>query len=112
VAAEFHISMRQGDRRELILTISGDLDVVSAPQLRQGFLDIVSERGMPDLVVLDCEGVTFIDSTGMGLFIGLHRRLTEAGADLLIVNLNERVGKPLRLTGLDQALKIEWTGGD
>ncbi len=55
----------------------GEVDVATAPALRAA-VDEALDRGPADVVV-DLPGVTFIDSTGLGVLIGARRRCLDAG---------------------------------
>ena len=60
-----------------IVAVSGELDLASVPQLRSCLTDLIG-RGEHRMVV-DLSGVTFCDSTALGVFVGAHRRVTSGG---------------------------------
>jgi anti-anti-sigma factor len=59
--------------RWAVLHVAGELDLVTAPEVRQRVHDVVAE-GRHD-VVLDLSGVFFCDSSGVGLLIASRRLL-------------------------------------
>ena len=59
-------SRQVGDRT--IVVVGGEIDVYTAPKLREKLIDLVS-AGNYHLVV-DMEGVEFLDSTGLGVLVG------------------------------------------
>jgi anti-sigma B factor antagonist len=66
-----------------VATLDGRLDLRSAPGLRlQGAAALASARGR---LVLDLGAVTFIDSSGLGVLVGLHREAARLGGSLTIV---------------------------
>lgn len=59
------------------------------------------------LLVLDLAGVTFVDSTGLGLLIGVARRMRDGGGELRLRGCRRSVRRVLTLSGLDHVLAIE-----
>jgi anti-sigma B factor antagonist len=87
-----------------ILEVRGDLDVCSAPALRDALVGVVAEgRGR---VVVDLSAVTFLDSAGLGTLVLEHRRVRAEGGWLRIVRSPGPVDELLELTGLDRALPL------
>lgn len=69
-------------RRIACVLPQGELDIVSAPELR-GALDSLDEAS---LVVVDLAQVTFLDSTVLGVVVAAARRLAACGRRLIIAN--------------------------
>lgn len=87
-----------------ILSASGEIDVVSAPEIRTGVVNLVAQ-GRTDLV-LDFERVDFIDSFGLGVMVGALKRVNSHGGRLRVVIRETRVRGVLELTGIDRVLDI------
>jgi anti-sigma B factor antagonist len=81
------------------LAPSGELDLATAPQLRQDLVDV--SAGSATLVVLDLANVAFLDSVGLSVIIGGYKRLHRRGAALYIANPQPVVRKVLGLTRVD-----------
>jgi anti-anti-sigma factor len=82
----------------------GELDISTALRLEDELHRI--EAGGPQLIVLDLQQLSFMDSTGLRLLISADARAREAGRDVAIVQGNEMVQRVLRLTRLDERLHI------
>ncbi|UZN02424.1 STAS domain-containing protein [Cellulomonas sp. S1-8] len=93
-----------------VLHVSGEIDVASADRLRERTTLLVAQ-GRTDLVV-DLTGVTFLDSTGLGLLVGTLKRVRTLGGDLVLVVDSERLLKVFRITGLTQVFDIRETVAD
>ena len=77
----------------------GDIDLATAPQLRQDLVD-ASASGST-LVVLDLERVEFLDSVGISVIVGGHKRLRHEGRRLHLAAPQAIVRRVLGLTRLD-----------
>ena len=87
-----------GADRYRVVNVTGEVDVATAPKLRES-LDAAIGRGTP-LLVVDLSAVTFIDSTGLGVLIGASRQVDDAGASLRLVVSEPRIIKLFEITGL------------
>ncbi|MGH9056731.1 MAG: STAS domain-containing protein [Acidimicrobiales bacterium] len=90
-----------------VLTVSGEVDVYSAPRLREKLVELVSQGHRQ--VVVDLEGVDFLDSTGLGVLVGGLKRLRSHDGDLSIVCSQARVLKVFEITGLTTVFNISDT---
>lgn len=90
-----------------VLTLSGEVDIYSSPALRNA-LAAASAEGC-SMIVVDLNGVSFIDSSGLGVLVGALRRAREAGGDLKVVSAQEFVGRIMRITGLDHVFALHAT---
>jgi anti-sigma B factor antagonist len=83
-----------------VVHASGDLDLATADQLR-ATLDQILETGAT-LVVLDLTEVDFLDSSTLGVFIRIHKRLTERDGALELICPRKAILRILQMTGLDR----------
>jgi anti-sigma B factor antagonist len=88
----------------VVLEIGGEIDVYTAPRLRERLLELVSAGTKH--VVVDLAKVDFLDSTGLGVLVGAHRRLRASHGTLSLVCSHERLLKIFRITGLDSVFEI------
>ncbi|CAB4868616.1 unannotated protein [freshwater metagenome] len=61
--------------------------------------------GSPKLV-LDLTETTFVDSTALGVIIGLVKRVRPVGGDVVLVNVDPEIARTLAITGLDELLNV------
>lgn len=102
-AMELTLQTRTAGKRTVV-EVSGEIDMYTSSQLRTALLQLLDD-GVVDIAV-DVEGVDFCDSTGLGVFIGMLRRLREVDGSLVIVCDRPQMLKIFQLTGLDRVLDI------
>jgi len=81
-----------------VLRVAGEVDVYSASALRERTLDLVAAGAVH--IVIDLGGVTFIDSSGLGVLVGCLKRLREHDGSLTLVIDADRVLRVFEITGL------------
>lgn len=87
-----------------VVEVAGEVDIATAPDLR-GALEEVREKGAIRIVI-DLEGVTFMDSSGLEVLVGASKGLEERGGRLALVCEDGPVHRVLRITGLDKGLDL------
>ena len=92
----------EGDRT--IVVVGGEIDVYTAPKLREQLIDLVS-AGQYHMVV-DMEGVEFLDSTGLGVLVGGLKKVRAHNGSLQLVCNQDRLLKIFRITGLAKVFVI------
>jgi anti-sigma B factor antagonist len=100
------VSMTERDD-VVIMTVSGEVDVYTAPQLRSALEERVAAEQIK--IVIDLQGVGFLDSTGLGVLVGRLKALRKIGGSLRVVCTDERILRLFAITGLDQVLPIHDT---
>jgi anti-sigma B factor antagonist len=98
---EVSIEQRSGG---VHVTLTGELDISTAQRLEDDLRRVEAEG--PELIVLDLQPLTFMDSTGLRLVITADIRARQEGRRLVIVQGNEMVQRVMRLTRLDERLDI------
>lgn len=104
VSTELSIQRRDDDRG-VVLALFGELDVVSAPSL-QHVLDEVLEQPHAR-VMLDLNGLRFVDSAGVSVLIRAKQRAAVDGRTLVLRRPNEQLERVFALVGLANWLEIE-----
>jgi anti-sigma B factor antagonist len=90
-----------------VVDVTGEIDVYTAPALREKLTALVDD-GHVDLVVNLTE-VRFMDSTGLGLLVGVLKRVRGLDGRLQLVIDSERLLKVFRITALTQVFTIRET---
>jgi anti-sigma B factor antagonist len=81
-----------------VVSLRGEIDVYTAPRLRQALIDLV-EGGAKDIVV-DMDRVDFLDSTGLGVLVGGLKRVKSNEGEMKLVVTQDRIMKIFDITGL------------
>jgi anti-sigma B factor antagonist len=87
-----------------VVSVVGEIDVYSAPQLRQCLLDVIS--GGAKHLIVDLDGVTFMDSSGLGVLVGALKRVRVEEGSLWLVCDRSLLVKTFRITGLTKVFPI------
>jgi anti-sigma B factor antagonist len=95
----------QGD--VTVLDVGGEVDVYTAPKLREKLVELVSDGHYN--IVVDMTKVEFLDSTGLGVLVGGLKRVRSHNGGLELVCNQERILKIFRITGLTKVFPIHDT---
>jgi anti-sigma B factor antagonist len=106
---EFRIEERL-DGALPVITVIGEIDVATAPQLRESLHGVITVGRAT--VALDLLAVTFIDSTALGVLVGGLKRCRELGGELHVVVADPRIRKIFEITGLDKVFPLARTLAD
>ncbi len=104
VTMPLQISVSQMVDRTLVV-LAGELDNATAPYLRQRLAEVVGECAGD--VVLDVGLLTFVDSTGLSLFLTLQKNLQSRGYTLTIFSPTPTTRRLIHVTGLTEVLCIQ-----
>ena len=91
-------------RQDGAVVIAGRLDAAQSPAA-QAFLDKVQGT-----VTLDCSGLDYISSAGLGVLLKTQKRLLAAGGKLRLVGLKPHLRDIFTYSGFDQLFEIESAG--
>ena len=95
--------LRQGS--ETLVSLSGELDLSSAPPLRELLSRVLDDDRLHRLVV-DLSDLIYLDSTGLSVFVTAHKRASASGVEFSLANPKPSVGQLFKVTALDQVFEI------
>ena len=87
-----------------VVDVKGEIDVYTAPKLREKLIELVSEGSHN--VVVNLEGVDFLDSTGLGVLVGALKRVKAHEGTLALVCTQDKILKIFKITGLTKVFPI------
>jgi anti-sigma B factor antagonist len=87
-----------------VVAVGGEIDVYTAPRLRDKITELVGD-GVYHLII-DMEGVEFLDSTGLGVLVGGLKKVRAHDGSLQLICTQERLLKIFRITGLAKVFTI------
>ena len=93
-----------------VLAVRGEIDVATAPQLRERLLSRADHDHV--IVIVDMTDVSFVDSTALGVIVSGAKRLRSGGGDLRLVVTEPHIAKVLAITGLTEVFQIYATPGE
>jgi anti-sigma B factor antagonist len=102
-AGAFSIVEQRPDQATTVIACAGELDLSTAPQLKWRLVDAL-EAGLSAIVV-DLGDVVFMDSTALGVLVGVRRSL-DVGARLAVVCTHPAVVNIFQVAGLDGAFEL------
>lgn len=88
-----------------VATIEGAIDVATVPRLRDELLRAV-HRWRGHLLIVDLDGVTVLDDTGLGILLGAAATARRAGGDVQLICSVPGLVERFALTGLDRAITV------
>ena len=91
---------------DTVIAVSGELDVHTAPDLTEVLSPAIAAR---QPVIVDLTDVTFMDSSGLSVFVTALKRAREADTTLVLVVSEPRVMRVFSITGIDTLIDIHAT---
>jgi anti-sigma B factor antagonist len=100
---------RKWIERVVVLSVRGDIDALTAPQLSDAILDALSEE--PSAMIVDLSAVDFMASSGMAVLVSTQERVTPTAVFGVVAD-GPGTSRPLKLMGLDAVIPIHPTLDD
>lgn len=85
--------------------IEGEIDTYTAPILREELDALEFEKDV--LIQIDLSKVSYLDSTGLGIFVAFYKKVVKENAHLKLVGLTARLIRLFEITGLSELMDIE-----
>jgi anti-sigma B factor antagonist len=103
----FDITTEQLGEGRHVISLSGEVDLYTAPEFKQQLLEVIAQGAQT--VIVDLTNTTFIDSTTLGVLVGGVKRLRPNGGQLSLVCSDRNITKIFEITGLDRVFTIHAT---
>ncbi|SFE35854.1 anti-sigma B factor antagonist [Lentibacillus persicus] len=99
-----NIDVTEGNGKSA-MKLAGEIDAYTAPQLKEKLLPLTKIEN--NQVEVDLEGVHYMDSTGLGVFISALKSVNESDSKMRLINLQNRVLRLFQITGLDEIITLD-----
>ncbi len=87
-----------------VIKLSGNLNAATSQEFRLNITDVM-ESGAK-IILVDCQDVTFMDSSGLGALVLAFKTLRAANTKLVLCSINEQVRILFELTSMDKVFEI------
>lgn len=89
---------------QVMVKINGEIDAYTAPKLRESLKQFESKKNIH--MIVDLSDVSYMDSTGLGVFVGLFKLLRGNEGGLKLTGLSPRLKRLFQITGLAEIMGI------
>jgi anti-sigma B factor antagonist len=100
----FELSTAEIGSREFAVSLSGDVDLYTAPELKSVLYRLID--GGARRIVVDLTSATFIDSTTLGVLLGALKHFRPSGGELVLVCADPNIRRIFEITLLDRVFAI------
>ncbi|HLS65853.1 MAG TPA: STAS domain-containing protein [Pseudogracilibacillus sp.] len=87
---------------------AGEIDVYTAPILKEKLIPLTEEQGAK--IKVDLHETSYLDSTGLGIFINAYKSAEKHGSELTFIHLHDRILRLFKVTGLYKIMDIKESG--
>lgn len=84
--------------------LTGEIDAYTAPKLKERLMEAAKGEGVK--MNIDLSGVSYMDSTGLGVFVGIFKLLRGNNGDMKLTGMTERLQRLFDITGLADVMDI------
>ncbi|HKC22130.1 MAG TPA: STAS domain-containing protein [Gaiellaceae bacterium] len=99
------VSVSRFGTDSFVVAAGGELDLFTSERLREKLADVLELGGRRILV--DLTGVSFMDSTALGVLVGAGKELQASGGQMVLVADDPRVKRVIEITGLARVFRVE-----
>lgn len=101
---ELSVQIDEGRPPYHVVSVTGELDVYTAPQLREALAQVANDGHRQ--IVVDLDGLDFLDSSGVGVLVAAHEELRSDDGDLTLICTRPKVFRIFEITGLTSFFTI------
>lgn len=84
--------------------IEGEIDIYTAQKFKEKLYEVIDKSGKD--VRIDCGCLNYIDSTGLGIFVGALKKTKLGGREIYLEKMKDNIRKLFVITGLDKLFII------
>lgn len=88
-----------------VVKLNGEIDIYTSTKLKEELNNLIEDKQLD--IKLDCKELEYIDSTGLGVLIGILKKLKKSGKNIIIADPQLNITKLLKITGLDKIFIME-----
>ena len=89
----------------ILIELGGEVDIFTCQQLKDTLYQVVEKYGKD--LLMDCTGLNYIDSTGLGVFVAVLKKVKQIDRSITIENLKDSILKLFLITNLDSLFNIK-----
>jgi len=89
----------------VLIEIEGEVDIFTCQQLKDMLYHVVEKYGKD--LLMDCARLNYIDSTGLGVFVAVLKKVRQIEREITIINLKDSILKLFLITNLDSLFNIK-----
>ncbi|SFF10019.1 anti-sigma B factor antagonist [Bacillus sp. OV194] len=87
------------------LILAGEVDAYTAPKLKEVLVPLTEEKNVQ--IMIDLQHIDYMDSTGLGIFVGALKSTKKNDSSLKLRGMTERVKRLFEITGLTEVMDID-----
>jgi len=104
-----NVKINQSDSCIEVL-VSGEIDAYTAPQIREMVYPLTNQEHVD--MVINLSEVSYMDSTGLGMFVGLFKAVKSNNGKFKMIGLSRRLKRLFDITGLAEIIQISSVAKD
>ncbi|TQR06819.1 anti-sigma factor antagonist [Psychrobacillus soli] len=104
------VELHQKDLLVVNGIIKGEIDAFTAPILREKLSEIDLKENLQ--VNIDLTDVSYMDSTGLGVFVGFYKSINASNGHMELIGLSSRLKRLFDITGLGEIMDIQASSGE
>src|SRR5699024_8760479 len=86
--------------------VSGEIDVYTAPELKDKLLPLTEVHGND--IQVDLKDITYMDRSGIGIYISAYKSSKEYESSMELIHAKDRVSRLFKVTGLDEIMNVRF----
>lgn len=90
----------------LIVRLTGELDHHATEILRDEWKEMLYQHAVKH-VVLNLEGITFMDSSGLGVILGRYKEVLQLNGEMVVCSITPSIKRLFEMSGLFKIIRLE-----